>query len=487
MSETEAGGARGSWRAYLLVALAVLVAYAPILRNGFVYDDLPYVLENPAVVAPTLANVLGDTFPPGRRDTALYRPLLTLTYVVDRALSGGDPVIQARVAHGHNLLLHAAVSLLLLAAWRRLVAPPVALVGVMFYAVHPALSETVAWVAARSEGLLGLWAALGLWCAVRGGPPRRVGLQLAVLTVLAVLSKESGVVLPVAWALAALATRPRCVRADVVALVAPALAVALLAVILRAIAFQGLAPPVRAFGGLDAATRAVVTGMVFTRYLCTCLWPTHQTVHWPPLPLAPQPAAAWLALAAAAGLIAVAVVGLRRRRPWGLGAAWFLAALVPYSHVIFPIGAIWAERFLYVPAMGLGLMLASLVEPLWRVPWGRGAARIGAVMLVLAGVAATWTRAAVWHSNVSLWSAAARAYPRDIVARVAEAYYRTNQADLASVSWLRATWPATRRQLAACRPGLISESMRLRIAWIDAELARHGGAGPGGPAAVRER
>ena len=96
----------------LCVAVLAGAFYHPVREARFVYDDHPYVVENPAVVSPTFANVFMDTFPPGRPETGLYRPFTTLSLALDRLVPGFG-MGHTFVAHAHNVILHVIVCVLL--------------------------------------------------------------------------------------------------------------------------------------------------------------------------------------------------------------------------------------------------------------------------------------------------------------------------------------------------------------------------------------
>ena len=458
----------------LLVFLTVLT-YLAVLRNGFVYDDVPYVLQNRAVTSPSLRNVAWDTFPAGRRDTGLYRPVLTVSYIIDRVVAD-SPARHAAAAHAHNLVLHAAVATLLFLVLARLFPAPAAAFAAVVYAVHPVLSESVAWVTARSELLLGLWALAGTWCLLHPtlGLAARSALLAGAVSA-ALLSKESAVVLPAVWAAVSLVANGGLRRRDRLLLLGPALAVALVAVGIRVAVFGGLPPGVRAFSGMPAGTRYGVVFMSLWRYARMMVVPTALTVHWPPLPLAMHVPSAVLGVLVLCTCAVAAAAGILRRRLWALGPAWFLVMLFPYSNLAVPIGTIMAERFLYVPAMGLAFCLAWCLSKigLTSVPARRIFVSVAVVCVALLS-AGTRTRARVWRDDLTLWRAAARAYPGDLVARVAEVFYLVKRETPGAMAEASRAWQGVRRELGRY-PGLrLPRSLTERIAWIEWRL----GAGP---------
>jgi hypothetical protein len=456
------------------IVLAVAAAYAPVLRAGFVYDDRPYVVNNPAVTAPTLEQVFGRHFPPGRRDQGLYRPLLTLSYALDHRLSGGGRH-WALTAHVHNLLLHAAACLLLgFALSRGGRGGAAAWLAAMCVALHPVLTESVAWVSARSELLAGLFAAAGLALLLlpAGRPaPGVKSAGLAVLTAAAILAKESAVMLPAAWAAAFWCMGPeRPTPARVVLVTAPAALVAVTAVAVRLALSGGLAPELHAYAGVDAGVRYRFIGMALWRYVRLLAWPAGLTVHWPPMPSRIDNLRAAAGFAALLALGGTAVYGCCRRRAWAAAAGWPVLTLFVYTNLAVPIGAIMAERFLYMPAMGLAMLAAAGAAALKhrRLPRRLVAALLA--LAIAAGGVQTFRRASAWRDDVTLWRAALETEPDNLVAHMALLFYLCRAGDAASLDEARRRWPALEAAVNRLPPAMLTSTMNARLQWIIARL-----------------
>lgn len=486
-------GLAARWLPPLIIALLVVAVYAPTLRHAFVYDDHSYIRTNPAVITPTPTNVFADTYPPGRPEHRLYRPLLTLSYAADAALAR-SPERHAAWTHAHNLLLHLAVSLLLWAllrhrappgspsvsssprsATRELLCAPPLLIAAL-YALHPALTETVAWASGRSEGLLGLWAILGLHAATR--PRLKPWLRsalLTLLTALAILTKESGVVLPFLWACAATLDRREPLSLDRAAGIFGApMALVLLLLSIRFCTGGGLTPEIHVYAGLSPGHRWTVTGMALARYLRLAIAPQGLTVHWPPLPLALHRGAA---LTGGVGFVAMALAGLyglRRQRPWALGPIWFAGTLFIYSNILIRIGSIFGERFLYLPLLGAALLAADGLYGLLatRSPVRRRVAVGACVLLIgLTGLAALATarRVYVWATDLTLWRATHHTAPDNAIAAIAYPFYLLKEGSPESLADARAAWPAIRTAL----PPSLTPAMRERAQWVEQQLRAH--------------
>jgi hypothetical protein len=184
-----------------LVAAAVfglaVLAYANSLANGFVLDDVRLIPANPLVRS--LGNLpelfAADYWEPGFRG-GLYRPLVMTSYALNHALGGLEPWGY----HAVNVLLHAAVSLLVFGLLRTLVDRYTAAIAGLLFAAHAVHAEAVANIAGRAELLAAAGFVLALRCHVaRERAADRPGLLYAVglgSFALALLSKESAITLP---------------------------------------------------------------------------------------------------------------------------------------------------------------------------------------------------------------------------------------------------------------------------------------------------
>ena len=170
-----------------LVAGAAAIVYANTLANGFVYDDRFYVVGNAAVTGYSLAQILR---PMTNGVFHLFRPVTIASLAANWEIGGPRPF----GFHLVNILLHAAVALLLYFVLRKLLeelpqGANIAFAAALLFAVHPIHTEAVAWITGRSElrttGFL-----LAAWLLHLQDRP--VGAM--VCFALALFSKESGVV-----------------------------------------------------------------------------------------------------------------------------------------------------------------------------------------------------------------------------------------------------------------------------------------------------
>jgi protein O-mannosyl-transferase len=336
------------------LALLTLLTYLPVLDHGFVaYDDDLYVTANPRVQAGVTAE--GLRWAATAVVAANWHPLTLVSHMLDCELYGLNP-------RGHyltSLLLHVGNVLLLFAFLRRTSGATgrSAAVAALF-AVHPTHVESVAWIAERKDVLSGCFFLLAL--AAYAGYARRPGLGryllVALLFALGLLAKPMLVTLPCVlllldvWPLgrfrraASARERAKLVLEKLPLFALSALAsVATLAAQQRALASAEILP-------LDLRiANALVSYMV---YLGKTFLPRHLAVFYP-MPLAIPPwkvAAAGLLLA---GLTA-ASLRLAHRAPYlAVGWLWFLGMLAPVSGLVQVGSQAMADRYTYLPSIGL--------------------------------------------------------------------------------------------------------------------------------------
>ncbi len=378
-----------------LLALLAAAVYANTLGHGFVWDDNTIVLGDPTIRS--LSNIpsfftrsyWGDADP----EFKLYRPLVQATLAIDWAIGRGSAV----PFHATNLLLHVLATLLAFLLFRELRADlPWAFLAAALFAVHPVHTDAVDSIVQRAEVLSAIGVIGGLLAALRGR-----WILLALAAAVGLFSKETAATLPIlllAWHL--LGDRDRRPRW-------PAYAVSIGVLALYGIARVKVLGDVTAthaaFGDASFGVRVMTMTFVFGDYVRLLLlpWPlcADYAVNVNPsvrVVSATDPRFLSGALALAALVVVWCVAAARRWRGafWG---AWIAIALLPVSNVLLPIGAIEAERFLYLPSVGACALLAFvLARPQTRY--------VGLLVVAVFG-AITLLRNPVWKDDVALLEA----------------------------------------------------------------------------------
>jgi hypothetical protein len=408
---------RWTLAACILLAVVTVSLYSPVIRHPFTnFDDPNYVTENQRVRAGlswhTVAWALTAT------EQGNWHPLTWISHALDCQLYGMD----AGGHHVSSVLLHAlnAVLLFLLLAQVTGLTVRSALVAALF-ALHPLNVESVAWIAERKNVLSMCFFLLALgaygWYARQPDWKRYAG--VAVLFALGLASKPMVITLPFVlllldywplgrvrgWAEPSTAFPvPQTTWARLLAEKVPLLALAIASAIITVIAQQS-SHAVIPFSDLPFQARAQNALYSYAMYVFKLFWPVRLAVLYPhPLDGLKF---AQVALSALFLLTVSAFVWRERvRRPYLVtGWLWFLGTLVPVIGLIQVGAQGMADRYAYLPSIGLFLMLvwrgSDWAEERFLNP--RITAPVAVTVLVVLGVL-TFRQIGYWRSSYDLWA-----------------------------------------------------------------------------------
>ncbi|MGE5199446.1 MAG: tetratricopeptide repeat protein, partial [Rhodospirillaceae bacterium] len=417
------------------LAVLILAVFAPARHFDFVdLDDPTYVFENPYVTGGLTWT--GITWAFTSLHAGFWIPAVWISYMIDIAVFGSGP-------GGHhitNLLLHTATALLLFLWFSRATgALARSWVLAALFALHPLRVESVVWITERKDVLSGLFWMLGLWAYlayVRRPAWRRLAMVMAAFA-LALISKPMVVMFPIvlllldAWPLGRLAARtdagarpaasrrPRNARKPAAGNAAsaarawwplvreklPLLAMSLAGGIVTVVAHLKNS----AVFGLDELSlpnRVINALVAYFDYVRVTLWPVGLAAFYS-LPGRMPP---WRSSLAMLALVAVTVGVLReaRRRPYlAVGWGWYLIALLPVSGLVQAGVQARADRFTYLPSIGLFLLATwGAAELFPRRRWREAALAATAVALVAACSLATRSQLWHWKDTMALWTRA---------------------------------------------------------------------------------
>ncbi len=431
----------------ILILVCGLSIGARTIGHPFVFDDHMLLGGNAPLLrgeAP-LASALTDRYRGAGDEVSpneLYRPVTVISLALNARLLGGGPASM----HAVNVALHALNACLVYLLISALFAQPVvALLTGLLFALHPIATEAVAAVSGRADLLATtfLLAAclLGLAAARRRGGWILVGgLGVACVTFLGALSKEAVFVAPLLMVavLGADSRRhqgpPRSYReylATAGTLAGIQCFVLLMALMLRVrllgYLFQTAPPDNPAAAYLAFVNNPLATAeplaRIFTalrvavRGVWLLLWPARLSADYSfdqiqvsgSVPGVPEIAA----LGFAAAYLGLVIWSAKRFPVAMLALSWSALCYLIVSNLIFPIGTIFGERLLYLPAIGFCLLLASgLAQWAARSQAARRAAM--ALALVTLGLYAVRfvTRCGDWASDDALFAATVRDSPR---------------------------------------------------------------------------
>ncbi len=392
----------------LALAAATLAVYQQVREHDFLhYDDDYYIVENPALREGLGAASLWRALTTPRLTN--WIPVTSISYQIDYALYGLD-------ARGYlltNAALHTLAAALLFAALERLTGAlwrSAFAAGV--FALHPLHVESVAWASERKDVLSAVFFALTLlaWARYAERPGSRARLALAAVALaLGLLAKPMLVTVPFAlllldfWPLGRLRRGEvrRCLleKLPLLALAAAAAAVTYLVQSGQG-AMPGSPPPL--------ATRAQNALHATAAYLGQTFWPTGLAVFYPypaSIGSAGQTAAE---LALVLGISAAALALARSRGYLLVGWLWYLGMLVPVSGLVQVGLQARADRYTYLPQVGIAIAVAwGACDLVARGPRSRRALAAFGALCLAALAAATHVQLGHWRDTRALFEHAA--------------------------------------------------------------------------------
>ena len=396
----------------LLLAVVTLALYNPVNSYSFVnYDDDRYVTENPHV----RQGLSWETFTWALTSTeqANWHPLTWMSHALDYSLFHLNPAGH----HFTSVLLHCLnVILLFLFLMRTTRRFGPSLFAAAAFALHPINVESVAWVAERKNVLCTLFFLLTLiayaWYARK--PDWRRYAVVFILFTAGLAAKPMVVTLPFVlllldyWPLdrardpGAEADRSKSSWSQLVVEKIPFFALSAGSAFIT-MQVQQAGGAVRSTTQFSLATRLATAIYAYAMYLWKMIWPAHLA------PLYPHPGASlatWQIGVAAVAIITIsfAAIRFRSRRYLLVGWLWFLGMLVPVIGLVQVGDAAMADRYAYIPLIGIFVMIVFAAAD-FAAQKKLGPAWIVLPALALVGLAAiTYHQIEYWQSNYSLWS-----------------------------------------------------------------------------------
>jgi tetratricopeptide (TPR) repeat protein len=411
---------RSKTLACLILLAATSCVYSQVSGHAFlVYDDPAYVTGNANVKAGWTADSVRWAFT--SIHSGNWHPLTSLSHLLDVQLFGMEP----RWHHLMNVFLHLANILLLFVLFDRMTASPWrSLFVAALFALHPLHVESVAWVSERKDVLSTLFFLLTLIFHCRYAERQTRSRYLLTLTafILGLMSKPMLVTLPFVlllmdhWPLGRTGfprpDAPTCKR--------------LIVEKLPFFALSAASCVVTVYAQWDAAAnlervpllfRFVNALMAYVYYLGKMLWPYRLAAIYP-LPPAwtiLQGVEAFLLLA---GITAFSVLTVSRHPYLLVGWLWYLGTLVPVIGLVQVGRQFIADRYTYIPLIGIFIMIAWGVPNLIRnTRYRRIALSSAAGLILLASSAGSWIQLGYWKDSITLFGHATGMFPDNYIAR----------------------------------------------------------------------
>jgi protein O-mannosyl-transferase len=415
----------------LLLALVTLVAFLPVTGHDFVrFDDPLYVTKNAQVQAGLTGDGLAWALTANVASN--WHPLTLLSHMLDCQLYGMNP----RGHHLTSLVLHVLNTVLLFEVLRRMTGSTFRSAAVAaLFGLHPTHVESVAWVAERKDVLSGLFwiLTIGAWHRYVKEPSRGRYVITMVCLALGLMSKPMVVTLPFVLVLLDIWPLRRGIHIkEKVPLFALSAASSVVTVVAQSYSLAST----EAFPVWKRLANAVLS---YLKYLEMTIAPRGLAVFYP----MPLEFSAWKVMLAAlllAILTVLAVLAVRRAPYVTVGWLWYLGTLVPVIGLIQVGGQAMADRYTYLPSIGLFLIAA------WGLP-ERKAAMVTVAAAVLALAVGTRLQLRHWVDSEALFRRAVAVTERNYLAHLNLAQILAERNDQAGAM-------EHFRQALAIRPGM---------------------------------
>ena len=437
---------RDHWWTVPALVLVTWAIYAQVQDYGFVnYDDDVYSSQNRHLADGVTAESLAWAFSSASCEpTANWFPLTWVSLMVDASAYGED----AGGFHRTNVLLHTINVVLLYFVIRQLTGDGLksAFVAALF-AVHPLNVETVAWVSERKGLLSTCFGFVSLLGYVYYARRRRTGWLLFSLLayVLSLASKQMLVTLPIllllldGWPLRRAAsgtsqsdgeplvsgrsseTQPEAGVAGWRPLIVEKIPYAVIAAVFCLIAFeaQRRGEAIESLERLPVSWRLGNAVVAYGLYVRRIFWPTGLAAHYPH----PGSSLSLLSVIVSGCLLGLATwiaFRQRRRRPYLLvGWSWFLASLLPVIGLVQIGGQQMADRYAYVPTIGVFLAVSWLVPSLLPArTWKPVVLLFGSGIVLVCLSLTSWVQAGHWQNGLTLFQRALAVTENNAVAHI---------------------------------------------------------------------
>ena len=405
MSQTAGATTAKSWKSpsagAAVIILLTILAYLPVTRGGFFWDDHLLITENPMIKASDgLSRFWFTTEAPD------YYPLTWSVLWLEWRMWGAN----ASGYHVVNVLLHAACAMLVWLVLRRLRIPGAWLAALIF-AVHPVNVAAVGWISEQKSTLSMLFYAAAILLYLEFDEHHRwrwYGLSLAAF-LLALLSKSAVVMLPVVLLACGWWRRGQVERRDV-ACALPFFALSLLAGVSTVWFVYSHAMQWRTIRTADFAGRLAAAGWPPWFYLFKAVLPFNLNVIYPKWEIDPGRLVSWLPTAL---LIGCFLVFWWKRKSWGwaalFGLGYFTVTLFPvfgFFDQPFYRFSLVADHWQYYSIAGVIALAVAAGERVCRKIPGAGASSVkvvASILVLTVLTAATWTRASLYADADSLW------------------------------------------------------------------------------------
>ncbi|RJP85058.1 MAG: tetratricopeptide repeat protein [Desulfobacteraceae bacterium] len=395
----------------LLLILSSLLVYGQVRNFDFVhFDDATYVSQNTEIQQGLTVDSIIWAFTTFH--AANWHPVTWVSHMLDYQLFG----LNSGMHHMTSVFLHIANSLLLFFIFRKMTGNlwQSAMIAALF-ALHPLRVETVAWVSERKDVLSTLFWMLTLraYLFYTDRPSGRRYAAVVLFFVLGLMSKPMLVTLPFIlllldyWPLNRISFLPPTEQKYALAwaLVREKLPLFILVVLSSVITYyaQQKGGAVASLDVIPLAERITNSIVAYIGYIWKMVYPVHLACLYPHPGMLP-----WWKVATSGLLIAAlsaAAFGSARKYPYVIvGWLWYLGTLVPVIGIVQVGSQSMADRYTYVPAIGLFMVAVwGLPEFFKKWPWGKTFLSVGSVVILCGLTILAWHQTGYWKNSIMLF------------------------------------------------------------------------------------
>lgn len=403
----------------LITAVLGIFSYSSGLNNSFTnWDDEEMVVNNPAVKSLSLQNILEQftTF-----HHSHYHPLVNISYAIEYKFSGLNPFVY----HLTNLIFHLLNSILVyLILFRLFKNNFAAALAAVLFVVHPLHTESVVWITERKDMLYSFFYLLAILFYLYGKESRtkKYDLYIYLFFILSCLSKASAVTLPVVLLLIDYFSEKK-VTAGYLKEKIPLFVISILFGIINIMAQyeKPLTGTLMEIPKFDVFSKILIVFHNYTFYMYKTIVPINLSAFYPyPDPsLSGLPVVFWAAPFITGIIIYLVYLNRKIDSVMIFGMLFYTITILPVLQIV-PVGrAITADRFAYLPLLGLLLVLSYLLHLLYENTLKSHAVKkvlLGLIAVLVIGLAyLTRNQSMIWESSMTLYSDMVKKFPENSV------------------------------------------------------------------------
>ncbi len=404
----------------ILLTLSCVIVYGNMLNNRFVWDDKLFIEKSYFIR--DFSNIkkvfYTDYWQASYRayQASFYRPLITASFIIDFRMWKNNPFGY----HLTNLIFHILTCFIFFAVIRYFMSLGGAVLGSLVFAVHPIHTESVTFICGRTDVMSAFFLFTSLYLFIRGIFARKSIVRIflisavALLYMLALLCKEASIV-----GLALFGVTWLCFRQDSraewrypVQVLLAVSAMTVLYMIIRYTLLSGVMAHRNAYPGATFMYTVLTLPKIIVLYIGKLLVPVGLSIDYAPRVVTSVLSASFIfPIIIILILLSITIVSYKRgRKVVAYGILWFFITVLPVTNII-PIGIFMADRFLYIPSLGLAFVGGYILDGLVNRNYNRRIVFGCIIVIMLSSMVLVVRRNTDWRNEYVLWSKTAETTP----------------------------------------------------------------------------